>query len=67
LNAKQYTEGVKNFLRNSSKEILTKTKANRDILKYHPEANTFGVMDASGAPKTMFKPSEGMEYWLKQK
>ena len=24
-----------------------KTRANGDILKYHPETNTFGVMDAT--------------------
>ena len=65
-NAKQYVEGAKKFFHNSPAGTLIKTRANGDILKYHPETNTFGVMDASGALRTMFKPEEGMEYWLKQ-
>jgi len=65
-NAKQYVEGAKNFLHNSPTGTLMKTRANGDILKYHPGTNTFGVMDASGVPRTMFKPGDGMQYWLKQ-
>ena len=41
-------------------------RAGGDILKYHPSTNTFGIMDASGVPRTMFKPAEGMQYWLIQ-
>ncbi|GAB2580294.1 hypothetical protein GCM10027190_32380 [Spirosoma areae] len=65
-NAKQYVEGAKNFLHNSPTGTLMKTRTNGDILKYHPVTNTFGVMDASGVLRTMFRPSDGMKYWLKQ-
>ena len=65
-NAKQYVEGAYNFLHNSPAGTLEKVRANGDILKYHPGTNTFGVMDANGVPKTLFKPSEGMDYWLRQ-
>jgi filamentous hemagglutinin len=66
LNAKQYLEGAKNFMHNSPAGTLMKTRANGDILKYHPGTNTFGVMDASGVPRTMFRPTDGMKYWLEQ-
>jgi filamentous hemagglutinin len=66
LNAKQYVEGAKNFMHNSPAGTLMKTRANGDILKYHPGTNTFGVMDASGVPRTMFRPTEGLKYWLGQ-
>lgn len=65
-NAKQYVNGTKSFLHNSPAGTLTKTRSNGDILKYHPGTNTFGVMNASGVPKTMFKPIDGMSYWLGQ-
>jgi hypothetical protein len=64
VNAKQYVEGAKNFLHNSPAGTLMKTRANGDILKYHPGTNTFGVMDATGVPRTMFRPTDGMKYWL---
>ncbi len=66
LNAKQYVEGAKNFMHNSPAGTLMKARANGDILKYHPGTNTFGVMDASGVPRTMFRPTDGMKYWLGQ-
>ncbi len=66
MNAKQYVEGTKNFLHNSPAGTLTKTRANGDILKYNPASNTFGVMDASGVPKTLFTPTDGIKYWLAQ-
>jgi hypothetical protein len=66
LNAKQYVQAAKNFLTKSPTGTLTKVRANGDILKYHPGTNTFGVLDASGAPRTMFRPADGLQYWLKQ-
>jgi hypothetical protein len=67
VNSKQYVEGTKNFLNNSPAGTMIKTRSNGDVLKYHPETNTFGVMDATGVPKTMFRPNNGIEYWKKQK
>ncbi len=66
LNTKQYVEGAKDFMHNSPGGTLMKTRANGDILKYHPGTNTFGVMDATGVPRTMFRPTDGMKYWLGQ-
>lgn len=54
-------------MHNSPAGTLMKTRANDDILKYHSETNTFGVKDTSGVPRTMFRPTNGIEYWLRQK
>lgn len=66
LNAKEYVQSAKKFMHNSPKGTLIKTRSNGDILKYHPGTNTFGVMDAFGTPKTMFKPNDGIKYWKRQ-
>lgn len=65
-NAKQYAEQAKDFLNNPPKGTLTKTRPNGDVLRYDPKTNTFGVQNADGAPKTMFRPSDGINYWNKQ-
>ncbi len=68
INAKQYVEGTNKFLKNPPPGTLTKIRpSNGDILKYHPDTNTFGVMDSSGIPRTMFRPKDGMKYWIEQR
>jgi pyocin large subunit-like protein len=66
-NAKQYVEATKEFLHNSPDGTLVKTRTNGDVLKYHPPTNTFGVMNVDGTPRTMFKPTDAIFYWQKQK
>lgn len=46
---------------------LKLTRRNGDRLFYDPAGNTFVVADRRGAPRTMFKPREGMDYWEQQK
>ena len=65
-NAKQYVEGAQSFINNSPAGTLTKVRPNGDTLFYNPATNTFGVQGANGAPRTIFKPSGGMNYWNKQ-
>ena len=65
-NAKQYVEGARKFLTNSPKGTMTKVRSNGDILKYHSKSNTFGVMNSNRIPKTMFKPTDRLQYWLRQ-
>ncbi|MFI0416546.1 MAG: RHS repeat-associated core domain-containing protein, partial [Candidatus Thiodiazotropha sp.] len=55
-NAVDYAKQAQQFLRNPPKGTLSRTRANGDIVRYHPKTNTFGVMDKTGAPRTMFKP-----------
>ncbi|MEW6120403.1 MAG: RHS repeat-associated core domain-containing protein [Pseudomonadota bacterium] len=65
-NAKQYAERAKDFLTNPPKGTLTKTNSRGDTLRYDPGTNTFGVLGKDGAPRTMFRPKEGMGYWNRQ-
>ena len=46
---------------------LKLTRSNGDKLLYYPKANLFGVFTSDGAPRTIFKPPEGMAYWTAQK
>ena len=66
-NAKEYVDATHDFVRAPSNGILTKTRANGDVLFYDPATNTFSVKTKEGAPKTMFKPKDGIGYWEKQK
>jgi YD repeat-containing protein len=65
-NAKQYVEGAKDFFSKPPSGTLTKTRPNGDTLFYNPANNTFGVQAADGAPRTMFRPTDGINYWNKQ-
>lgn len=54
------------FIRNPPRGTLKLTRRNGDRLFYDPAGNTFVVATRAGAPRTMFKPREGMAYWEKQ-
>jgi pyocin large subunit-like protein len=55
------------FVDHPPKGTLTLTRANGDTLFYDPKGNVFAVATKAGAPRTMFKPQEGMAYWDEQK
>jgi len=65
-NAKQYVEGTKSFFSSPPSGTLTKVRPNGDKLFYNPANNTFGVQAADGAPRTMFRPTDGINYWNRQ-
>lgn len=46
---------------------LRLSRPNGDRLLYDPKANVFAVVTREGAPRTMFKPDDGMAYWERQK
>ncbi len=46
---------------------LKLVRVNGDRLQYDPKANLFAVFTREGAPRTVFKPSNGMDYWTEQK
>jgi len=64
-NAKQYVDGARKFVGNPPSSALRKAR-NGDTLLYDPVTNTFAVRSSGGAPRTMFKPERGMEYWNQQ-
>ncbi|MBC6982825.1 hypothetical protein [Caulobacter sp. 17J80-11] len=57
---------VHGFVRKPPKGALTLTRANGDRLLYDPKSNLFAVVTRDGAPRTMFKPDDGMAYWEQQ-
>jgi pyocin large subunit-like protein len=44
----------------------TLKRPNGDTLIYDQKSNTFAVMTREGAPRTMFKPRKGPDYWEEQ-
>ena len=63
----QYVKKAHAFVGHPPKGTLTLTRKNGDILYYDPKGNIFAVASKEGAPRTMFKPDDGMAYWEKQK
>jgi len=55
-NAKQYAEGAKDFLHSPPTGTLSKVRSNGDVVRYNQSTNTFGIMDANGVPRTMYRP-----------
>ena len=55
------------FVEHPPKGTLTMTRRNGDTLLYDPKGNIFAVTSKEGAPRTMFKPDDGMAYWEQQK
>lgn len=55
------------FVGHPPKGTLTFARNNGDTLLYDPKGNVFAVRSKAGAPRTMFKPDEGMAYWEEQK
>lgn len=64
--AKQYVDATRQFVTTPPTGTLTKTRPNGDVLFYDPVQNIFAVRNADGVPKTMFKPSAGLDYWNRQ-
>ncbi|MDD7973647.1 hypothetical protein [Roseinatronobacter alkalisoli] len=64
-NAAQYVEGAQTFVRSPPATALTKTRG-ADTLIYDPPTNTFAVKTSDGVPRTMFRPSVGIDYWNRQ-
>jgi hypothetical protein len=65
-NATQYVRGAKQFIDSPPPGTLIKYRPNREVLYYHPATNTFAVRGIDGAPKTMFRPTAGINYWNNQ-
>ncbi|MBU2286005.1 MAG: hypothetical protein KKC85_06175 [Gammaproteobacteria bacterium] len=64
-NAKQYVEAARELATNPPATALTKARG-ADKLIYDPATNTFLSSGASGAPRTMFRPADGANYWSRQ-
>jgi pyocin large subunit-like protein len=61
-----YVDAAHAFLKSPPADVLTLTRTNGDTLYYAPKQNVFAVAREDGAPRTLFKPDEGMAYWREQ-
>jgi pyocin large subunit-like protein len=52
--------------RKTGDNILGAVRSNGDILRYNARTNEFAVGTAEGVIRTLFRPAEGMAYWLRQ-
>ncbi|MBO4528117.1 MAG: hypothetical protein IKX30_15125 [Victivallales bacterium] len=65
--AKEYGDAALYFFSKPPQGTLTKVdKETGDKKYYHQTSNTFGVTTSQGIPKTMFRPSAGINYWRRQ-
>ncbi|ODT89211.1 hypothetical protein [Phenylobacterium sp. SCN 70-31] len=55
------------FVNSPPRGTLTLPRSNGDTLLYDPKGNVFAIRTAQGAPRTMFRPDDGMAYWEEQK
>ena len=62
-----YEAKAHRFIDSPPKGVLSLARPNGDVLYYDAKANIFVVADRQGAPRTMFKPRDGMDYWTQQK
>lgn len=62
-----FVQKAHDFTSNPPKGAETLKRANGDTLIYDAKSNTFAVVTRDGAPRTMFKPDDGADYWAQQK
>jgi pyocin large subunit-like protein len=62
----EFIDKAHGFIAEPPRGTLTLTRSNGDKLYYDPKGNIFLVASRDGAPRTMFKPRDGMSYWREQ-
>ena len=62
----RYSEAAQNFVANPPLGAQIFTRTNGERLIYDPSRNIFAVSTADGVPKTMFRPTDGINYWMRQ-
>lgn len=64
-NSKQNVEHAWKF--RDRTDVMIKVRTNGERILYDPKSNTFGTFTARGIPKTVFKPTDRIEYFHNQK
>lgn len=54
------------FVTSPPASTLSMTRGNGDRLMFDPQSGLFAVARKDGAPRTVFKPDDGMAYWRAQ-
>lgn len=65
--AEDYLAKAKQFTKSPPADAEKISRPNGDVLIYQARTNTFAVVDKRGVVRTMFKPSNGADYWERQK
>ena len=63
---KEYGDYALNFFQYPPQGTLFKRNQDGDYLFYYQRLNIFGVTTKDGVPKTLFRPSAGINYWNRQ-
>ena len=61
-----YVAKVHAFIDSPPSSVEKIERSNGDALLYDARTNTFAVVSKTGAPRTMFKPRDGANYWRQQ-
>jgi pyocin large subunit-like protein len=61
-----YVNGVHAFLLKPPPGTLVKHRENGDTLYFNPGSGIFAVQASNGAPRTFFRPDDGVAYWERQ-
>lgn len=61
-----YRIAARDFVSDPPLTAETFTRDNGEVMIYDLKTNTFGVRTFDGAPATMFKPRDGLAYWVMQ-
>jgi len=61
-----YVAKVHAFIDSPPSNVEKIERSNGDALLYDAKTNTFAVVSKTGAPRTMFKPRDGANYWREQ-
>ncbi len=62
-----YLAMVHGFIHAPPAGTQTLKRKNGDTLMYDARGNVFAVMTKTGAPRTLFRPDHGADYWTQQK
>jgi pyocin large subunit-like protein len=63
----QFVRKAHAFVESPPQGTLRLKRANGDTAFYDPKSNVFAVTNPDGAPRTMFKPDDGIAYWEAEK
>ena len=62
----EYVSGAQQFFNRTGSNILTKTRANGEVLRFDINTGFFGAKGSNGNIKTFFRPKNGVDYFLQQ-
>lgn len=62
----EYVNRANDLINSNGPDILTKTRANGDMLVYNKATNEFAIKSGDGFIRTFFRPTGGLDYFNRQ-